>query len=122
MRFTIGVIAILALLTTAAALAGCGSYSQARVDEYQQFKRNHVQDVERARDDMLSPVELRNSLESIDKAILAEHGLKGSEADLETVRVELRDASDNLVADLFDGDNGRTSPETGSGPSPPDGE
>lgn len=95
------------LLLAVLLLAGCGAYSQARYDDLQAFKRNHVQDVERAADDKLTAPELRSSLESIDKAILAELAHKGGEADLEAEREKLLEASDQATAKLFDGDTGR---------------
>lgn len=92
-------------------LAGCaGDFSQARVDDLDANKRNHVQDVERAMDDKLTAVELRSSLKSIDDAILAENAHKGKEVDLEALRAKLEAESDKAVAALFDGDTGRDDP------------
>jgi hypothetical protein len=104
---------VFSLILCAVCIAGCGSYSQARADDLDNLKRNHVQDVERALEGKLTAVELRSSLESIDKAILAEHTLKGGEADLEALRAKLEAASDAHVASLFNGDTGRS----GSGPT-----
>lgn len=98
---------LMPLLLAATLLAGCGSYSQARYDDLGAFKRNHGQDVERALADELTAIELRSSLESIDKAMLAELALQGGEADLEKARQQLEAESDQAVADLFNGDTGR---------------
>jgi len=113
----IGLVLIFAFV--AIAIAGCGEFSNARVTDLENQKRNHVQDVERALDGELTAVELRGSLDSIDKAILAEHALKGDEAELEALRAKIEADSDKLVADLFDGDNGRDPPD-GAGTSPRD--
>lgn len=98
------------ILCAAFMLAGCGSFSQARVDGHNESKQNHVRDVRRALEGKLTAVELRSSLESIDKQILAEYAHKGSDADLEELRLMLLKQSDDYVAQLFDGDNGRTDP------------
>lgn len=104
--------AALLLAASCLLLAGCGTYSQARVDDLENNKRNHVQDVERAKAGKLTAVELRASLDSIDKAILAEYAHQGNDANLDEIRAKLEKASDDHVAALFDGDTGRS----GSGP------
>lgn len=108
----IPVICMLAVLASA-----CGSYSSARRADLDQMKDNQVHTVKRALEDKLTAVEMRSSLETIDKAILAEEAHKGKEANLEKVRKELLEESDKAVAELFDGDNGREAP--GSGPGEP---
>lgn len=109
-------IAVFAVLT----IAGCGTYSQARVDDLEAAKRNHVQDVERAQEGKLTAVELRSSLASIDNAILAEHAHKGDEAALEALKAKLEKQSDEHVAKLFNGDNGRSDPNTAESKPPED--
>lgn len=104
------------LLVAMLALAGCAEFSHARVTDLENNKRNHVRDVERALNGELTAVELRSSLDSIDKAIIAEHALKGDEAELEALRAKLEAESDKLVADLFDGDNGRSLPDEAGNP------
>lgn len=92
-------------------LAGCGSYSQARYDDLGNFKRNHFGDVQRAREGKLTAPELRSSLQSIDAALLAE-AAHNTKIDLGKLQKSLEGESDDLTAELFDGDNGRS----GSGP------
>ena len=90
------------------AIGGCaGNFSQARADSLEDNKLNHSQDVDRALKGELTAVELRASLDELDKQILAEHANKGNDAELETLRVELEAKSDKLVAGIFNGDTGR---------------
>ena len=89
------------------ALAGCGNFSQARLDDLDLIKTNTVHVVTREHEDKLTASELRIALETIDKAALGELAHKGKEADLEAARAKRLKESDDATAALFNGDNGR---------------